>query len=162
MAAEQKAVESTAKEEVTLTMVKEEASEAVKENHTAAAKEEASAATGLADHSLREAKEGRHSPAIESRSQEREGHSEKIQKEEVSAETVKEETSQETAKEEASQETAKEEALAATDHADHSQREVKENHHSPATESLQDSETQQRRASTRRISTTSVMRMKAE
>ena len=81
----------------------------------------------------------------------------------------KEEASATTARERASAVTVKEEASAATDHADHSQRAARESRSqereevSEATEETPaDSRTPERRASTRRISTISVTRTRAE
>ena len=149
MAAEM-AVESTVKEEIIQTMVKEEASEkreasTEKDVHSERTlKEEASAATDHVVHSLMVAREGRHSMV-------KEDHSERI---------------------------LKEEATAATDHVVHSQRVAREDRHSAVKEDLHSLEreeasveteetqevsgTQARRASIRRTSTISVTRKRAE
>ena len=168
MAAGQKAVESTVKEGITLTTVKEEASAATdraghilkmeKEDHhslaredlSETAKEEASATTDHAGHSLKVEKDSHLSLA-------REDHSETVKEDHLSL------------AKEGLMETAKEEVSTAKDHADHSLRVVKEDHHSLVKgnhtvieEAETDSGTPARRASTRRISIISVMRKRAE
>ena len=112
------AVESTVTED-NQTMLKEETSEET-------ARDAVSAATGLADHSLKTVKEDL-------------------------SEMVKEEVS----------EVEKDAASAATDLADHSLKAVKEGSHSETGDPV-DSKTQERRVSTRKTSTISAMKMKAE
>ncbi len=150
MAADQKAVGNTVTEEtVQTTQVKEDSDQeghsqmmAERESHTEKGshsvkiqKEEASAEKG--DHS--ETGRADHSETVkEIHSEEKEGHSERIRKEEASAE--KGDHSE-------------------TGRADHSET-VKEGH--TATGGRADSEIPERRASIKRISATSAMKMKAE
>ena len=168
MAAGQKAVESTVKEGITRTTVKEEASAATdraghslkvekdihlflaREDLSETAKEEVSTATDRAGHSLKVEKDIHLSLVREDLSETVKENHHSLARENLSA-------------------TAKEEVSTATDHADHSLRVVKEDHHSLVKgshtvtgETATDSGTPARRASTRRISIISVMRTRAE
>ena len=159
MAAEM-AVESTVTED-NQTMLKEETSEET-------ARDAVSAATGLADHSLKTVKEDLSEMAREKVSEaEKDAASAATDLADHSLKTAKEDLS-EMVKEEVS-EVEKDAASAATDLADHSLKAVTEDRHSlekeghSATRDREaDSEIPERRASTRKISTISVTRTKAE
>ena len=186
MAAEQKAVESMAQETMVQAQAREHSDHAdhvlktVKEGHSEKTlREEPSVVTDHADHSLTITEK-------EEASEEKEEALEKILREEVSVETdhadhsltttEREEASEE--KEEALEKTLREEASVVTDHADHSltttEREeasaaVREDHseivqkEGASEDHLQaDSETLEERALTRKNSTTSVTRRRAE
>ncbi len=157
MAAE-KAVGNTVKEETVQTLEKEDSDRADQQLKAGTdKKEEASAATDLADHSVRTRKEDL---------TEKEGHSEKTQKEEASTVTDLADHSVRIRKEGHSEKILKEEVSTATDLADHSVRirkeDLTEKEGHSETESRADSETPEGRASTRRISITSVMRRREE
>ena len=151
MAAEM-AVESTVTED-NQTMVKEETSEET-------ARDAVSAATGLADHSLKTVKEDLSVMAREKVSEaEKDAASAATDLADHSLKSAKEDLS-EMVKEEVS-EVEKDAASAATDLADHSLKAVKEGSHSETGDPV-DSKTQERRVSTRKTSTISAMKMKAE
>ena len=186
MAADQKAVGSTAADQEEHSqkvvrdahlMAKESRSE--KGSHSVidraeasvkAARENLSQATGHADHSAKAAKEDRSATdhADHSLKTEKEDHSKVVRKEEVSVKAEKEGHS-ETGHAEASAKVVKEN-LSETGHAETSARAVKENHsqeregHSAQTgkdSAEREDHSEQRRASTRRISTISVTRRRA-
>ena len=151
MAAEM-AVESTVTED-NQTMVKEETSEET-------VRDAVSAATDLAGHSLKTAKEDLSEMVKEKVSEaEKDAASAATDLADHFLKTVKEDLS-EMVKEKVS-EAEKDAASAATDLADHSLKAAKEDSHSE-TEDPEDSKTLERRVSTRKTSTISAMKMKAE